>query len=148
MSYLVDGNNVMGQRVGWHRDRAGARQRLVDELQRFARRSGDRIEVVFDGVPSGVAAEGPGKDESGGAREGGVRVTYAGRGTDADTRIRELVGQAPAQQRPVVVTSDRQLAADVRRLGAEVMRSGELRRRLDALPHGDAGADEEAEAEA
>ena len=61
MSYLVDGNNVMGQRVGWHRDRAGARRRLVDELQRFARRSGDRIEVVFDGVPDGVGR---------GAREG------------------------------------------------------------------------------
>jgi predicted RNA-binding protein with PIN domain len=144
VSYLVDGNNVMGQRVGWHRDRAGARRRLVGELQRLARRSGDSIEVVFDGAPS----EGPGKDESEGVPEGGVRVTYAGRGTDADTRIRELVGQAPAQQRPVVVTSDRQLAADVRRLGAEVMRSGELRRRLDALPHGDAGADEETETEA
>jgi hypothetical protein len=74
-------------------------------------------------------------------------VTYAGRGTDADTRIRERVQQAPAQRRPVVVTSDRGLAADVRRLGAEVIRSGELRRQLDALPEGNGAADKAAEAE-
>jgi hypothetical protein len=23
MAYLVDGNNVMGQRVGWHKDKRG-----------------------------------------------------------------------------------------------------------------------------
>ena len=99
MRYLVDGNNVMGQRVGFHRDRAGARRRLVDELQRFARRGGDTVEVVFDGTPSpgrlpGPPSEGQGRDAPAGLREGGVRVTYAGRGADADTRIRELVGRA------------------------------------------------------
>jgi predicted RNA-binding protein with PIN domain len=146
--YLVDGNNVMGQRVGFHRDRAGARRRLVDELERFARRGGDTVEVVFDGQPSGSLpgspSEGQGRDAPAGLREGGVRVTYAGRGADADTRIRELVGQAPAERRPVVVTSDRRLAEDVRRLGAEVLRSGELRRRLDALPPEDEDAIDEA----
>jgi predicted RNA-binding protein with PIN domain len=147
--YLVDGNNVMGQRVGWHRDRAGARRRLVRELQRFARHSGATIEVVFDGAPDrapdGAPSEGQQVDAPQGPPPGAVRVTYAGRGTDADTRIRERVQQAPAQRRPVVVTSDRRLAADVRLLGAEVIRSGELRRQLDALPDGNGAADQAAD---
>jgi hypothetical protein len=42
-----------------------------------------------------------------------------------------------------VVTSDRALADYVRRCGAEVIRSGEFRRRLDALA---AGAEPEGEA--
>ena len=35
MPYLVDGNNVMAQTVGWHRDRAAARKRLIRDLARF-----------------------------------------------------------------------------------------------------------------
>ena len=100
---------------------------------------GDTVEVVFDGSPS-EPSEGHSLDAPAGLREGGVRVTYAGRGADADTQIRELVGQAEAEHRPVVVTSDRRLAEDLHRLGAEVIRSGELRRRLDALPPEDVDA--------
>ena len=44
---MVDGNNVMGQRVGWHRDRAGARRRLAGELERFAEWVGEAVEVVL-----------------------------------------------------------------------------------------------------
>jgi hypothetical protein len=35
--YLVDGNNVMGQRVGWHRDKPAAAARLIEELGRALR---------------------------------------------------------------------------------------------------------------
>ena len=48
MSYLVDGNNVMAQRVGWHRDKAGARRRLLGELARFAREAGVTVEGMAD----------------------------------------------------------------------------------------------------
>src|SRR5919199_1223351 len=88
MSYLVDGNNVMAQRVGWHRDKPGARRRLLGELARFAR--------------------------------------------DADERIKGLVEASRERRTLKVVTSDRALADYVRRCGAEVIRSGEFRRRLDA----------------
>lgn len=125
MEYLVDGNNVMGQRVGWHRDRAGARRRLLGELARFVRLSGTPVSVVFDGAPDAAAPDG--------ALVDGVRVHYAARGADADGRIVDLVERAPAGQVPVVVTSDRQLAERVRRRGARVVRSGELRRSLDGL---------------
>ncbi|MBA3321072.1 MAG: hypothetical protein H0T45_06450, partial [Pyrinomonadaceae bacterium] len=46
MSYLIDGNNVMAQRVGWHRDKPAARRRLMDELAQFAQVKGLKLEVV------------------------------------------------------------------------------------------------------
>src|SRR2546423_13843187 len=75
MSYLIDGNNVMGQRVGWHRDKAGARRRLLGELARFARVSGVTVEAVFDGAP----------DEffPGGSEFLGGGVFFAARGSNA-----------------------------------------------------------------
>ena len=128
MSYLVDGNNVMGQRVGWHRDRAGARRRLLDDLARFAARRRSSVTVVFDGAPEQHFADG--------ARYRGVRVFYAERGSNADERIKQMVDASRERRTLQVVTSDRALADYVRRSGAQVIRSGEFRRRLD-----DAGAD-------
>src|SRR3954447_15512615 len=86
MTYLVDGNNVMGQRVGWHRDKAGARRRLLGELVHFARTTGEPVRVVFDGAPDAAAPDDSVQD--------GVRVYYAAQGSDADTRIAELVAGA------------------------------------------------------
>src|SRR5262249_54809053 len=114
VAYLVDGNNVMAQRVGWHRDRAGARRRLLGELAQFARSAGVPVAVVLDGAPAPHAPDG--------ADFEGVRVHYAARGSDADTRIRELVERSPDRRALLVVTSDQRLAADVRRYGAPVIR--------------------------
>jgi len=124
MSYLVDGNNVMAQRVGWHRDKAGARRRLLTELARFARESGVTVEAVFDGAPDEFFPDG--------SHFMGVRVFYAERGSDADTRIKQFVEASRERRTLKVVTSDRALADYVRRCGVEVVRSGEFRRRLDA----------------
>jgi len=124
MSYLVDGNNVMAQRVGWHRDRAGARRRLLTELARFARGAGVTVEAVFDGAPDEFFPDG--------SYFMGVRVFYAARGSDADARIKEMVESSRERRTLKVVTSDRALADYVRRCGAEVIRSGDFRRRLDA----------------
>jgi predicted RNA-binding protein with PIN domain len=132
MPYLVDGNNVMGQRVGWHRDKAGARRRLVVELARFARSTREPVEVVFDGPPDDDLPDGSAFE--------GLRISYAGRGSDADTRIERLVECSPSPAALVVVTSDRRLADDVRRHGARVIRSGELRRRLETLAEADPDA--------
>jgi predicted RNA-binding protein with PIN domain len=123
MSYLIDGNNMMAQRVGWHRDKAGARRRLMDELARFAAVKGASVMVVFDGAPERHFADG--------ASYRGVRVFYAERGSNADERIKQLVEAARERRTLRVVTSDRALADYVRRCGVEVVRSGEFRRRLD-----------------
>jgi predicted RNA-binding protein with PIN domain len=136
MSYLVDGNNVMAQRVGWHRDKAGARRRLLTELARFARAAGVTVEAVFDGAPDEFFPDG--------SYFMGVRVFYAERGRDADARIKELVESSRERRTLKVVTSDRALADYVRRCGAEVIRSGDFRRRLDAA----ASAAEEPERDA
>jgi predicted RNA-binding protein with PIN domain len=127
VSYLVDGNNVMAQRVGWHRDKAGARRRLLGELARFAREAGVTVEAVFDGAPDEFFPDG--------SYFMGVRVFYAERGGDADARIKRLVEESRERRTLKVVTSDRALADYVRRCGAEVIRSGDFRRRLDALTH-------------
>jgi predicted RNA-binding protein with PIN domain len=130
MSYLVDGNNVMAQRVGWHRDKAGARRRLLMELARFAREAGATVEAVFDGAPDEFFPDG--------SFFMGVRVFYAARGSDADARIKQLVEASRERRTLKVVTSDRALADYVRRCGAQVIRSGEFRRRLDApVPAGE-----------
>jgi predicted RNA-binding protein with PIN domain len=123
MPYLVDGNNVMAQRAGWHRDRARARRELLDELARFARAKRVTVMAVFDGEPDDHFGDG--------ASYMGVRVYYAERGADADERIKRLVESSRERRTLLVVTSDRALAGYVRHYGARVIRSGEFRRMMD-----------------
>ncbi len=125
MSYLVDGNNVMGQRVGWHRDKAGARRRLLEELASFARAARVRVEVVFDGAPD--------EHFSDGARYKGVTLFYAARGSNADERIKRMVDNSRERRTLIVVTSDRELGGYARQSGARVIRAGEFRKRLDEM---------------
>ena len=58
MAYIVDGNNVMGQTPGWHRDKSKSRRGLLEQLAAFARAKKARVTVVFDGAPDKVAPEG------------------------------------------------------------------------------------------
>ena len=50
MPYLIDGNNVMAQIVGWHRDKGLARRRLIHDLVRFVAVNRTKVTVVFDGA--------------------------------------------------------------------------------------------------
>jgi predicted RNA-binding protein with PIN domain len=122
MSYLVDGNNVMAQRAGWHKDKRAARRRLLDELAQFAQLKRASVTVVFDGAPEPHFADGSGYK--------GVRVFYAERGSTADERIKRLTEATRERQTLWVVTSDRALAEYIRRCGARHLRSGEFRQRL------------------
>jgi predicted RNA-binding protein with PIN domain len=121
--YLIDGNNVMGQRVGWHRDKSAARKELLLELARFVQRKHARVAVVFDGAPEINLADG--------ASYRSVKVFFSGRHSDADTRIVEFVEQARNRQALTVVTSDLQLTRRVRACGVQVIRSGVFRRWLE-----------------
>ncbi|HXG93103.1 MAG TPA: NYN domain-containing protein [Blastocatellia bacterium] len=123
MPYIIDGNNVMGQTPGWHRDKARARQRLLEQLAAFARIKKSRITVVFDGAPDDLMPDG--------SAFHGVKVLYAERGSDADTRIIRLVEAAANPRGLTVVTSDRHLAFVVRSCGASVIRSGEFRKQME-----------------
>lgn len=132
MAYVVDGNNVIGQTPGWHRDKPGSRRRLLGELAAFVRATKARVTVVFDGAPGEVPD---------GAVFQGVKVYYPGRGSDADSVIERLVASSRDRRGITVVTSDRQLAAEVRGLGARVVRSGEFRKQMaaTAVTAGDPG---------
>jgi predicted RNA-binding protein with PIN domain len=123
MAYLVDGNNVMAQRVGWHRDKPGARRQMMDELAEFARAKPASLAVVFDGAPE--------KHFPDGSRYKGIDVYYAERGSNADERIKRFVDDARERRTLSVVTSDRELATYVRRCGAQVMSSGDFRKRME-----------------
>ena len=94
------------------------------------------VEVVFDGAPEEFFPDG--------SYFMGVRVFYAERGRDADSRIKDLVESSRERRTLKVVTSDRALADYVRRCGVEVIRSGEFRKRLDASESAGASAKEEA----
>jgi uncharacterized protein YaiI (UPF0178 family) len=111
--WLIDAMNVVGSRpTGWWRDRAGALRALHADVRRAATATGRRATLVIDGRPlPGLA---PGERD-------GVRIEYAPGGPDAaDDRIVELVAAASDPAALCVVTSDRALAARVRRHGARV----------------------------
>lgn len=124
--YLIDGNNVMGQRPGWHRDRPAAQRRLLNELAELSRVKQFRLAVVFDGRPLPNLPDG--------SRFRGVEVYFARPGSDADARIVEFVEHDPNRHNLTVVTSDRALGQRIRVEGVRTMRSGELRHLLDSLP--------------
>jgi predicted RNA-binding protein with PIN domain len=123
--YVIDGNNVIGGRVGWHRDKPGSRRLLLHDLARLARGKKLRLNVVFDGAPDPQFPDG--------SSYRGVRIFYARLGSDADSRVVEMVEAERNKKSLVVVTSDRKLTSRVRASGARVMRSGEFRRMLDEI---------------
>lgn len=123
MPYLVDGNNVMAQTVGWHSDKAGARRRLIHDLARFVALQKVKLTVVFDGAPDSDFPEG--------RKYKGVHILYARAGSDADSRIMELVGKASYKRDLVAVSSDRALASFIRHQGARVISSGKFRALLE-----------------
>ena len=103
---LVDGNNVMGSRPdGWWRDRHGAMQRLVNQLDDLE----DEIVVVFDGRDVGLQAT-------------RVAVFFA---AHADDEIAARAGPGV-----VVVTSDRELRDRALAAGADVVGARALLERL------------------
>jgi len=121
--YLLDGNNVMGQSIGWHRDKKGSRHRLLEELAGFIRAKKARLTVVFDGTPDNRFSDG--------SSYRGVKVFFSRPGSDADERIIEMVEAERNRKNLTVVTSDRKLADRVRVCGVRVMRAGEFRKILN-----------------
>lgn len=127
MPYIVDGNNVMGQTPGWHRDKDKSRFELLKQLAAFARLRRVRVTVAFDGPPDRKFPEG--------SAFKGIQILYARRGSSADDRIVELVESSKDPRGITVVTSDRQLGLRVRQRGGSVLRSGEFRRQMESAVH-------------
>ncbi|MDQ7783008.1 MAG: NYN domain-containing protein [Desulfomonilaceae bacterium] len=123
MPYLIDGNNVMAQTVGWHRDKVGARKGLIRDLARFVAAHRGRVQVVFDGVPDEEFPEG--------TKYRSVHILYARHGSDADSRIKEMIGKSSYKRDIIMVSSDRELVSFANRHGTRVMTSGRFRKMLE-----------------
>ena len=113
--------NVIGCRPdGWWADRDGALVRLVEDLGE----AGVLALVVADGSPVGDLPAGV---------HGSVELAYASRRgpNAADERIAREVAAMADPSAATVVTSDRELARQVRRHGAVVVGARAFRDRLD-----------------
>jgi uncharacterized protein YaiI (UPF0178 family) len=121
MHRLIDAMNVIGSRPdGWWRDREGAVRRLVDEVRTWAERQDEPVTVVLDTGPDDLLGTvGPVTV---------VRASRRGRNAADD----EIVRLVEADPDAVVVTSDAELAARVRALGAQVEGAGTFRRWLES----------------
>jgi uncharacterized protein YaiI (UPF0178 family) len=116
LHWFIDAMNVIGSRPdGWWRDRDGAIRRLKEEIGTRAR---EPVTVVLDAGPDDLLGT-----------VGTVTVVRAARRgrNAADDEIVRLVEGVPDA---LVVTSDAELAARVRALGAQVMGAGAFLREL------------------
>lgn len=120
---IVDGNNVMGQRIGWHRNKSAAQQRLIDEVERIARSRDKPYILVFDAKPNSTMPDKWSRSQ--------LTVRYARPGSSADELILELVYRHNLHSDVLVVTSDRALTRQIHALGAKVVRSGAFRKMLE-----------------
>jgi predicted RNA-binding protein with PIN domain len=124
MRWVVDGMNVIGSRPdGWWRDRHGAMVDLVSRLERWAATHGEDVTVVFERAPTPPI----------GSRR--VLVTHAPKATAnaADDEIVRRLAADPDPGSVRVVTSDRNLTARVRSLGAEVEAASRFRATIDGI---------------
>ncbi len=122
---VVDAMNVIGSRLdGWWRDRAGAIERLVGRLDRWAGRREERVTVMLEHEPRRPL------------RAERVEIAWASAG-GADAADREILARLgdwlDEEEVVVIVTSDRDLARKARAAGAAVEPSRPLRAELDAL---------------
>jgi uncharacterized protein YaiI (UPF0178 family) len=113
--------NVIGSRPdGWWKDRDGAMARLVEGLERWAADTGNQVTVVFEKAPA---------PELHSER---VEIAHAPRpGPNAgDQEIVRLLEEEIDPSEATVVTSDRELADRVRKLGGTVEPAAAFRREL------------------
>ena len=123
MPYQVDDNNVMALTKGWHRDKSAARRKLIRELAAFVAAHRAKVTVVFDGAPDDEFPEG--------CKFKSVRTLYARSGSDADSRIKELMRKSSYKRDLILVSSDRALASLARGQVGEVISAGAFRKMLD-----------------
>jgi predicted RNA-binding protein with PIN domain len=109
---LIDGHNLIGRLPGISLQDPDDEGKLVRLLSSYRSRTGKAVTVVFD--PGGAFSL-PRR-----RRLGGVEIEFAPQGGSADRVIQRRVQKARNPGEWQVVTSDRELAESVGRLGARV----------------------------
>ena len=118
---LVDGYNV--SLAGWPGEELAAqRLYLVNRLAALAARGPATVWVIFDGAEDHTLPP-----PRGSARDT-VRVAFSPAGVDADEVILERVDALPVATPVVVATSDRRVADEARRRGANVISTPQILR--------------------
>ena len=131
MPYLIDGHNLIGQLHTISLDDPDDEEKLARLLSSYRARTRKAITVVFD--PGGAFALSKRR------QLGGVKIVFAPYGSNADSVITRRVQKLRNPSEWLVVTSDRELADAVSRLGARVQSAAAFG--LDLTGSGEASAD-------
>lgn len=117
MSWVVDGNNVLGRLGADLRFSIDAKRDLIRRLAEFARVQKTRVACYFDGE----------EPEHFGKHLGSVTVVFSGAAIADDLIAARLTGGRGWQ----LVTSDKALAARVRGRGVEIVEASEFLRMIE-----------------
>jgi predicted RNA-binding protein with PIN domain len=116
MPILIDGHNLIGQLPTISLEDPDDEEKLARLLSSYRARTGKAITVVFD--PGGAFTVSKRR------QLGGVKIVFAPFGSNADRVIIQRVQKLHNPNEWLVVTSDRELAEAVSRLGAGVQSAG------------------------
>ena len=119
MPFLIDGNNLLFAARDHDPERPPSRSTLCAWLGNWARRTGERVAVVFDGpVPADPLAEQ--------ISDSDVNVTFSGAGVSADDVLIDAIESDSAPRRLTVVSTDREIARVAKRRRAQPVRSADF----------------------
>jgi len=114
---LIDGHNLLhAARAAGDPDRPVGKLMLMQALGQWAERTGERIQIVFDGP-----APSPGLAQQ--LSHAGVAMSFSGGGVSADTVILDILQSDSAARKLLVVSSDRAIVSAARRRRARPMGS-------------------------
>jgi len=116
MPVLIDGNNLLFAARDAEPERSPGISTLCVLLGEWARKSGQRVHIVFDGPRPA-----PARVEQ--LREQGVSFEHSGGGVSADDVIIERINENSAPRLLSVVSSDHEIVAAARRRRAKSVRS-------------------------
>lgn len=120
--YIIDGHNLIPKLPGMSLRELDDEVALIELLQTFSRVRRKQVLVYFDGAPPGQAGE---------RTYGIVRANFVPAGMTADEAIRRRLVELGRRTRSLtVVSSDRQVQANARALGARVLSSDDFARDL------------------
>lgn len=118
MPVLVDGNNLLYAALDADPERPPSRSTLCLLLGRWARKTGEKVSIIFDGPTPSAALVQQMTAEC-------VRIGFSGART-ADEIIAEIIANDSAARQLVVVSTDGEVASAARRFRAKPMRSDEF----------------------
>ena len=140
MPYLVDGHNLIPHVPGITLGDTEDEQALIRLLQDFARQQRTRIEVFFDQAPP---------SRTGSETFGRVKAHFVRQGITADQAIISRLKQMEKEAKNwTVVSSDREILAEVRGLRGKTLSAGTFAGQLskikgESAPELDKGEDPE-----